>query len=745
MKPKQLQKKLVMLCTALLWVSAVWSAADSLRLQLKWWHQFQFAGYYAAQVKGFYAEQGLKVKIIPGDASHAPVEEVVSGRADFGITGSDLLVDYSKGKPVVAVGAVFQHSPYIIISLRSSKINVPSDLIGKKVMASENQGWVELSAVFQKEAIPVDSIKMVNHSWRNEDLIDGKVDAMTAYISVEVNQLRKLGVDPVYMQPINYGIDFYGDVLFSTRKMAETDPETLNRFRRASFKGWEYAMSHTSEMADYILSLPGVQERGVTKDDLLVEAEEMRKLILPDLVEVGHMNEGRWQHILEMHKKLGVIPETQTLGNFLYDGTKTVSSKFLRDAMYVSIGVVILLLLSVIYGVSLRKAVQVKTAHLQQEISERTRAQELLLLSEQRLEVATIAAGLGIWDWDLQTNKVYYNDIWKTMLGYRPDELPDVFDTFDRLLHPDEKDAILQQLQDHIAGNVSSYQAIIRMRTKDRRWKWILTMSKVTLRNEAGVAIRLSGVHLDVDQIKQKELELHELSQELMNSNRELQQFAYITSHNLRAPVANLISLLSLFEKEELSERNQLFLEKIEMSVMRLHSTLHDLNEILSTRSNKADEQELLYFDEELANVMQLISEELRLREAVVTSNFSKAPSIYYSRKALHSILLNLLTNAVKYRQAGKAPVIQVTTDEDGEFVILSVKDNGMGIDMEKYGNKIFGLYQRFHENKDGKGLGLYIIKNQVEALEGKIAVESIVNQGTMFHVFLKKKKQFYA
>jgi signal transduction histidine kinase len=331
------------------------------------------------------------------------------------------------------------------------------------------------------------------------------------------------------------------------------------------------------------------------------------------------------------------------------------------------------------------------------------------------------------------------------MLGYRPDELPDVFDTFDRLLHPDEKDAILQQLQDHIAGNVSSYQAIIRMRTKDRRWKWILTMSKVTLRNEAGVAIRLSGVHLDVDQIKQKELELHELSQELMNSNRELQQFAYITSHNLRAPVANLISLLSLFEKEELSERNQLFLEKIEMSVMRLHSTLHDLNEILSTRSNKADEQELLYFDEELANVMQLISEELRLREAVVTSNFSKAPSIYYSRKALHSILLNLLTNAVKYRQAGKAPVIQVTTDEDGEFVILSVKDNGMGIDMEKYGNKIFGLYQRFHENKDGKGLGLYIIKNQVEALEGKIAVESIVNQGTMFHVFLKKKKQFYA
>jgi len=180
------------------------------------------------------------------------------------------------------------------------------------------------------------------------------------------------------------------------------------------------------------------------------------------------------------------------------------------------------------------------------------------------------------------------------------------------------------------------------------------------------------------------------------------------------------------------------------MSVERLHATLNDLNEILSSRANMAEKDEVLYFDQELKKVLELISEEIRLKEAVIHADFSRAPSIFFSRKVLHSILLNLLTNAIKYRKPDQAPEITVSTEEDGEFVILYVKDNGMGIDLEKYGNKIFGLYQRFHDNKDGKGLGLYIIKNQIEALEGKIAVESIVNKGSMFHVFLKKKKLSY-
>jgi PAS domain S-box-containing protein len=319
---------------------------------------------------------------------------------------------------------------------------------------------------------------------------------------------------------------------------------------------------------------------------------------------------------------------------------------------------------------------------------------------------------------------VYFNDQWKLMLGYAPDELPNLFATFEKLLHPNEKETLLHLLHEHLEGRSSVYQAMIRMRTKDKRWKWILTMSKASLRDEKGQAIRLSGIHLDIDDIKQKEIELKELTQELMHSNNELQQFAYITSHNLRAPVANLISLLGLFDRSNLSERNNVFLEKMEISVERLHATLNDLNEILSSRINKADREDRLLFAEELAKVKDLISEEIRLKEVTIQSDFSKAPEIFFSRKVIHSILLNLLTNAIKYRRPGVPPIIQVFTEEDGDYIILYIKDKGLGIDME--------------------GLGLYIIKNQVEALEGKIAVESMLNSGTMFHVFLKKKKSFY-
>jgi PAS domain S-box-containing protein len=724
--------------------SQLFGADDSVRVQLKWWHQFQFAGYYAAEKNGYYKEQGLNVKLIPGDPTHAAVAQVLNNKADFGITGADIVVDYASGKPLVALGAIFQHSPYTILSLKEKSIHVPSDLIGKRLMASPDQGWTELKAVFLREGIAPDSLKLLSHSWKNTDLIEDKADAITAYISVEVNQLRKLGVEPSYILPINYGIDFYGDVLFTQKNLAESEPLLVKKFTEASFKGWDYAMSHTSEMADYILTLPGVKERGVTKDDLLVEAEAMRNLILPDLVEVGHMNEGRWRHIVNIHRQLGLIKNEPDLNGFLYDGTKKVTSKFFRNAVYISIIVLSLLLLSVLYGFSLRKAVKKRTEQLEAEIIERAHAQQLLSISEQRLEMATVAAGLGIWDWDIKNNNVYFNDQWKLMLGYQPSELMNRFSTFEQLLHPNEKANLMKLLNDHLEGKSEVYQAMIRMRTKDRRWKWILTMSKASMRDETGSAIRLSGIHLDVDDIKQKEIELRQLSQELMHSNRELQQFAYITSHNLRAPVANLISLLSLFDKDNLSERNHVFLEKMEMSVERLHATLNDLNEILSSRANMAEKDEVLYFDQELKKVLELISEEIRLKEAVIHSDFSKAPSILFSRKVLHSILLNLLTNAIKYRKPDVTPEIAVSTEEDGEYIILYVKDNGMGIDLEKYGNKIFGLYQRFHDNKDGKGLGLYIIKNQIEALEGKIAVESFVNKGSMFHVFLKKKKLSY-
>ncbi len=708
-------------------------------LQLKWWHQFQFAGYYAADIKGFYKEEGLNVRIIAGDKDHPPVKQVLEGKANFGITGSDLIVNYANGDPVKVIGAIFQHSPYVFISRKEKNIVSPTDLIGKTVMASEDQGWVQLKAMLIKEGINTASIKIDPHTWNNEDLINGKADAMTGYVSVETYQLEKKGIPVNYIQPINYGIDFYGDVLFCTNDLANKSPELVNRFSYASYKGWEYAMGHINEMADYILTLPGVKERGITKEALLYEAEAMKKLILPELVEIGHMNEGRWQHILDIHKSLKIVPENISLKGFVFDPMEKRNADLYNWIIIALIIVSLFMLFAFLYGYNLKNAVKKRTLELTNEINIRRDTEDKLKISEERLELAIAAAGLGIWDWDVQRNEIYFSSELKAMLGYGPAELADTIESFMYLLHPDHNHEINQKLNDHIYNKRDNYDAIVRLKMKDGNWKWVLIMSKALIRDEQGRALRLTGIHLDVDKIKKKEIELSHLTDELMHTNRDLQQFAYITSHNLRAPVANLLSLIMFFDRAEFSENNDSLFEKVDLCVQKLNQTLNDVNEVLTSRVSKANQFEELVFEKEVNSILASISEEVASTRTSVIANY-EVPTIQYSRKVMDSILINLVTNAIKYRKKDVDPIIHIHTYLEAENIVLSVKDNGIGINLERHGNKIFGLYQRFNADVDGKGMGLFLIKNQIEALHDSISVSSIPNEGSNFTIRFKKQ-----
>lgn len=366
--------------------------AKKLTLQLKWWHQFQFAGYYAAQTHGYYARQGLDVTLLPGDVEHPAIDEVLSGRASFGITGCDLLTAYALGKPLVALGAIFQHSPYIIISSADKHILSPADLIGKTIMASENQGWVELRAMILKEGIAINQIHVVTHSWNNRDLVNGKVDAITGYRSVEPYQLAQMGMTTSVIQPATYGVDFYGDVLFASRSFVDRNPETTEKFRQASFEGWEYALSHKEELCNYILTLPGVKERKVTKEALLYEANEMEKLILPQLVEIGHMNEGRWRHIRDVQYSLGIIPANKNLKEFIYTKKAGFAESFKTLWVWILAGVAVVFLLVLAYSMMVRRTVLAKTKVLRETLDELKISEEAL--TEKNKELKKLSAYL---------------------------------------------------------------------------------------------------------------------------------------------------------------------------------------------------------------------------------------------------------------------------------------------------------------------------------------------------------------
>ncbi len=705
--------------------------ANTIRLQLKWHHQFQFAGYYAAQQKGYFKDAGLNVELIEGSSKRPPVEAVLNGSADFGVTGSDIVNYYIDKKPVVVVSAIFQHSAYVFITMADRNINSATDLAGKNVMASKDQGWLLLRALFIKEGIPISKINLVDHSWDPKDLITGKVDAITAYSTVEPNLIRKLGYQIKLIRPIDYGIDFYGDVLFTTRSMADKNPEQVEKFNQACLKGWGYAMSHPSEIADYILTLPGVKQRGISNEDLLNEAAEMQKLILPELVEIGHINPGKWQAMLEVYKQLGIAKKGTSLDGFLFQDASVKKVQYFDVLLYVlGIGGS-LFAIALFWNWQLRKIVHKKTVELQQEITYRKG-------TEQRLELAIQAAGLGIWEWDLVTNETSYDKNWIRALGYEPDEFLKN-STWLELVHPEDHEEVKEIINGLLNGRYPSNSFAYRIRTNQGPWKWILSFSKVVSFQDDGKAGSMIGTHLDIDFIKEKEIELQNITQELRKTNSELQKFAYITSHNLRAPVVNLMSLTEMQSEETLSpELNEEITRKIHYCVKQLDSTLNDLIEIVASKSGNHVQKENLDLQTELNLIVRSIEKQVNESGAHIDTNFSEIKGIYFSKRFLHSILINLLTNSIKYRSEKRKLIISLKTRVKKDHTVLYFSDNGLGMNMNKFGNKIFGLYQRFHSKIDGKGLGLYIIKSQIESLDGCIEVDSMPDVGTTFKISFK-------
>ena len=348
-------------------------------IQLKWYPQYQFAGYYAAQRNGLYRSEGLEVDLKPGGRGIHPVEEVLSGRAQFGVADSDLLLARAKGEPVVVLGAVFQHSPYVVLTRAADHISQPSGFVGKTVMAMDDQGVAQLRAMLLHEGIDPAKVRIVPHSWNLQDLAQGRVDGMTAYLTVEPFQLQKLGVEPGIVRPSDYGIDFYGDCLFTTEAEIRDHPDEVESVLRATRAGWDQAMRDPPALIPAIAAMPGAQERGVGADNLAFEAHAMQPLVLADVVPVGHMNRDRWQHILDAYKELGLVPEAATLDGFLYTPDRgLLPSQVRRWLLTTGLAAVAILLLGAFWIVFLRRAVRIRTRELQEEHARLETAQHAL-------------------------------------------------------------------------------------------------------------------------------------------------------------------------------------------------------------------------------------------------------------------------------------------------------------------------------------------------------------------------------
>jgi diguanylate cyclase (GGDEF)-like protein len=308
----------------LLFFSQISDAQQTVRLQLKWYHQFQFAGYYAAIEKGYYKNAGLNVQLLEAQEGKDPINSVLQGQAEFGVGTSDLLLLRTRQKPVVVLAVIFQHSPLILLTRKDPSIQSLHDLQKRPVMIEP--GSAELFAYLRREGVPVNLLDVHSHTFDTNELINGKIAAMSAYSTDEPFSLQKANIEYEIFSPRSAGIDFYGDNLFTTEEICRRNPKQVRSFVEASLAGWKYALDHPQEIVDLILSKYSQRK---SREHLLFEAKEMRRLIFPDLVELGYMYTGRWQHIMETYKELGMIQKDIALDQFLYNRNPKQNSKWL--------------------------------------------------------------------------------------------------------------------------------------------------------------------------------------------------------------------------------------------------------------------------------------------------------------------------------------------------------------------------------------------------------------------------------
>ncbi len=479
----------IYVCLSVMWIHpGKAQPLEPVVLQLKWHHQFQFAGYYAAQIQGYYIEEGLAVEFLEGENVDT-VATVLSEKADFGIALSDLVLSFENDQPVVALATVFQHSPLVLIRREASANGSVHDMEGTRVMLEKHSQ--ELEAYLAEMDVTVSDL--IRHPYGNatQSLLSGEVDAISAYITDEPYHLRQQGVPLHISSPRAVGIDFYGDTLFTSRAYLQSHPETVEKFRRASMRGWAYALENPGELIDFILK---TWPEGNQREALEYEAKQIQKLIRNDLVEIGYMNPGRWQHIADVYADLKISSRNVDLNTFLYSPENT---SVLKKFQGILLSLSLLLCLVTLFALYQRRQ--------RRTLSETFR--KLEVLQRQHSTLLKNMPGLAYrchndgGNWVME----YISSGATELTGYLPEELTGSEGlVFGDLIHDDDREALVMEIKQ---ANAEKRRYRLQYRIKhlngEIRWVWEQGI-RVESDNEEGM---LEGFICDISDQKRLETE----------------------------------------------------------------------------------------------------------------------------------------------------------------------------------------------------------------------------------------------
>ncbi|TXK31173.1 PAS domain-containing protein [Pontibacter qinzhouensis] len=378
---------------------------------------------------------------------------------------------------------------------------------------------------------------------------------------------------------------------------------------------------------------------------------------------------------------------------------------------------------------------------LEKRVAERTQE---LAASEERFRLVSMATNDVVWDWNLVTNDLWWSESLATVLGYKVKEMAQGINGWLEKVHPDDKDKMLKGLNSAINNGKDQWAAEYRIARADGSYAYVSNRAYIR-HNEYQVPYRVLGSFIDLSDLKATQEQLEDTNEHLLKVNDDLDTFVYTASHDLKAPVANIEGLLLLLEEqmEEAGplpgEPTQPLFDMIKDSITRFKNVIKDLTDIAKVQRDVDGEAEIVDLVEVIANVKLTVNDLLDKEQARLHIDIEKASKINFSRKNMYSILYNLVSNAVKYSSPDRKPEIFLKTEHVDGHVLLTVKDNGLGISEDNL-TKMFTLFKRFHSHVDGTGMGLYIVKRMIDNAGGSIEVESEEGKGTVFKLYFKRE-----
>jgi diguanylate cyclase (GGDEF)-like protein/PAS domain S-box-containing protein len=432
---------------------------EKIRLQLNGRHDFQFAGYYAAIEKGFFHIEGVDVELIEGGPDVNPTENLLAGKADLAIASPTFIIRRQQDPSLILLAAIFQRSPTEIVFLKGSGLSTPQSLAGKRVMLAPDAG-PEVRAMLMAEELPLQSIEFFPYKHGLEDLLAGRVDAQA--ISVDASLFDKKNAALTSIKPFDYGINFYGGCVISTKANVRNRSNQIEGFLQATKIGWKYALDHPEEVARIIKSRYAPD---LDLEQLLREAEAIRELIGPDLTEIGHMNPERWAHTANIFVKLKMLKDYDNLQDFFYsDYRDRLAAQKKQWKKFAASILTTVVLLSLFAGLVLFFF----NRRLSDEIRQRTLS---LVESEQHFRTLFEMAGVGVTKISIEDggyermNKKYCD-----IVGFTQEEL--FTRTFFDITHPEDLDDQIDQLKDLEAGKIKEFTMEKRYVKKNGQIIW---------------------------------------------------------------------------------------------------------------------------------------------------------------------------------------------------------------------------------------------------------------------------------